>query len=167
MVTRPVAAPAPTPRCDRSEVSAKTKSRRSLLRLLMGGSLAAVWTSVIYPMVRYLIPPAEASATTTETLAAAVGELKPNSAKTFRFGSHPALLVRLGNGEYRAMSAVCTHMGCTVQYQPDTQQVWCPCHNGRYDLTGRNIQGPPPRPLLTYDVKVHGEEIHVNRRQDA
>ena len=163
MATRVVSSPT----CEQSEALTERKSRRSILRSLMIGSLAAVWTSLVYPLVRYLAPPAEATTATNEALAAAVGELKPNTAKTFRFGSHPALLVRLGNGEYRSMSAVCTHLGCTVQYQPDTQQVWCPCHNGRYDVTGKNIQGPPPRPLVAFDVKVHGEEIHVSRRQDA
>jgi Rieske Fe-S protein len=133
----------------------------------MGGSLAGVWMSLVYPLVRYLIPPPEATVATNEALAGSVAELKPNSAKTFRFGSHPALLVRMPNGEYQSMSAVCTHLGCTVQYQPDTQQIWCPCHNGRYDLNGRNIQGPPPRPLVTFDVKLRGDEIHVSRRQDA
>jgi cytochrome b6-f complex iron-sulfur subunit len=138
MATRVVSSPT----CEHSEALVERKSRRSILRSLMIGSLAAVWTSLVYPLVRYLIPPAEASAATNEALAAAVGELKPNSAKTFRFGSHPALLVRLGNGEYRSMSAVCTHVGCTVQYQPETQQVWCPCHNGRYDLTGKKYTRP-------------------------
>lgn len=143
------------------------KSRRTILKFLMGGSLAGVWMSLVYPLVRYLIPPAEANVTTNEALAASTGDLKPNTAKTFRFGSHPALLVRLPNGEYKSLSAVCTHLGCTVQYQPETQQIWCPCHNGRYDLDGRNIQGPPPRPLVAFDVNVRGEEIHVSRKQDA
>jgi len=155
------------PTSDPSQQLLKPKSRRKILRFLMGGSLAGVWMSLVYPLVRYLIPPAEANVATNEALAGAVGELKPNSAKTFRFGTHPALLIRLPNGEYQSMSAVCTHLGCTVQYQPGTQQVWCPCHNGRYDLNGRNIQGPPPRPLVTFDVKLRGEEIHVSRRQDA
>ena len=163
MATRVVSAPT----CKPAKALVKPKSRRSALRFLIGGSLATLWISLVYPLVRYLIPPAEATATANEALAGAVGELKPNTAKTFRFGSRPALLVRLPDGDYRCMSAVCTHLGCTVQYQPETQQIWCPCHNGRYDLNGRNIQGPPPRPLLTYDVKVQGEEIHVSRRQDA
>src|SRR5215475_8893516 len=163
MATKVVSPPTSDPRQTRTTA----KQRRNILQFLMGVSLAGVWMSLVYPLVRYLIPPAEANVATNEALAGAVGELKPNSAKTFRFGSHPALLVRLPNGEYQSMSAVCTHLGCTVQYQPDTQQIWCPCHNGRYDLNGRNIQGPPPRPLVTFDVKVRGEEIHVSRRQDA
>ena len=163
MVTRAVS----TPSCEAPESLAKPKSRRSALRYLMGGSLVAVWMSFVYPLIRYLIPPAEANPTANEALAGAMGELKPNSAKTFRFGNHPALLIRRSDGQYQSMSAVCTHLGCTVQYQPETQQIWCPCHNGRYDLSGRNIQGPPPRPLVTFDVKVRGEQIHVSRRQDA
>jgi cytochrome b6-f complex iron-sulfur subunit len=163
MVTRAVSAAD----CTEAESAVKPKSRRSVLRLLLGGSVVSVWASLIYPLVRYLVPPVEASTAANEALAGAVGELKPNSAKTFRFGSKPALLVRTADGEYRSMSAVCTHLGCTVQYQPETQQVWCPCHNGRYNLSGRNIEGPPPRPLLTYDVQIRGEEIRVSRRQDA
>jgi cytochrome b6-f complex iron-sulfur subunit len=153
--------------CDQAQRLSKRQSRRRVLGFLMGGSLAGIWMSLVFPLVRYLIPPIEANAGTNEALAGFVGELKPNSAKTFRFGSRPALLVHLPNGEYQSMSAVCTHLGCTVQYQPESQQIWCPCHNGRYDLKGRNIQGPPPRPLLTFEVKVRGEEIHVSRRQDA
>ena len=163
MVTRAVSAPA----CEPTEALAKPKSRRKVLRYLMSGSVAAVWMSFVYPLIRYLIPPAEANVTANEALAASVTDLKPNTAKTFRFGNHPALLIRLPDGKYQSMSAVCTHLGCTVQYQPESQQIWCPCHNGRYDLQGRNVQGPPPRPLVTFNVNVRGEEIHVSRRQDA
>src|ERR1700752_5272968 len=163
MVTRAVSAPA----CEPTEALAKPKSRRKVLRYLMSGSVGAVWMSFVYPLIRYLIPPAGANITGNEGLGASVTDLKPNSAKTFRFGNHPALLIRLPDGKYQSMSAICTHLGCTVQYQPESQQIWCPCHNGRYDLQGRNVQGPPPRPLVTFDVKVHGEEIHVSRRKDA
>jgi Rieske Fe-S protein len=54
-----------------------------------------------------------------------------------------------------------------VQYRDDTHQVWCACHNGIYDLGGRNVSGPPPRPLETYDVHVRGDEIIVERRRSA
>jgi len=54
-----------------------------------------------------------------------------------------------------------------VQYRPETQQIWCPCHNGCYDLNGRNVGGPPPRPLPAFDVEVRGQEIYVSRKQVA
>ena len=85
----------------------------------------------------------------------------------FKFGSKPGLLVRTPDGELAAFSAVCTHLDCTVQYKTDTSQLWCACHNGMYDMGGRNISGPPPRPLELYDVHVKGEEIYVNRKQGA
>jgi Rieske Fe-S protein len=71
------------------------------------------------------------------------------------------------DGQYRALSATCTHLSCTVQYRGDLRQVWCACHNGMYDLAGRNLSGPPPRPLEQYDVHVRGDEIIVSRRREA
>src|SRR3989337_2421779 len=41
-------------------------------------------------------------------------------------------------------SAICSHLGCLVSYHKDKQEFVCPCHGGRYDMTGRNIFGPPP-----------------------
>jgi Rieske Fe-S protein len=93
--------------------------------------------------------------------------LKPNSGKIFRFGSRPGLLILNSDGAYRALSATCTHLGCTVQYRPDLREIWCACHNGTYDLNGRNISGPPPRPLDLFDVHVRGDEIVVNRKREA
>ena len=70
-------------------------------------------------------------------------------------------------GEYRALSAVCTHFSCTVQYRKDLHEIWCACRNGLYDLNGRNISGPPPRPLEAFQVHVRGGEIVVSRKREA
>lgn len=157
----------PAPAGTGEQLIASSMPRRTALRLLLAGNVAAFLGALIYPVLRYLVPPEEANLAASDALAGTVGELKPNSGKTFRFGSRPALLVRLASGEYKSMSAVCTHLGCTVQYRPETQQVWCPCHNGCYDLNGRNVAGPPPRPLAAFDVQVRGQEIYVSRKQDA
>jgi Rieske Fe-S protein len=55
-------------------------------------------------------------------------------------------------GRLQALSAKCTHEGCTVTYRQQEQIVWCACHNGRFDTEGLNISGPPPRPLKAYKV---------------
>lgn len=148
------------------KMPAVSAGRRSALRLLLG-SLAASIAATLYPVLRYLVPPAESNSVVNAALAGTIRDLKPNSAKTFHFGNRPALLVCLPNGEYRSMTAVCTHLGCTVQYRPDGEQIWCACHNGCYDVNGRNVSGPPPRPLERYEVHVRGEEIFVSRKQDA
>jgi len=141
--------------------------RRRFVQVLLGGGLLASAASFIYPVLRFLVPPAATDRGGDTVVAARVGELKPNTAKIFRFGSRPGLLLLGADGEYRAMSGTCTHLSCTVQYRSDLKQVWCACHNGTYDLEGRNVSGPPPRPLELFDVHVQGEEIVVRRKRGA
>jgi cytochrome b6-f complex iron-sulfur subunit len=141
--------------------------RRRFVNILLGTGLLASAASFLYPVFRYLVPPKLPDLGADAVLAARVSELKPNTAKTFRFGTRPGLLVETASGEYRAMSATCTHLGCTVQYRPDLREIWCPCHNGIYDLNGRNISGPPPRPLEAFEVQVRGDDIFVRRKQEA
>jgi cytochrome b6-f complex iron-sulfur subunit len=144
-----------------------TTTRRRVVGLFLGGGLLASVASFLYPVLRYLVPPAVVDLGGDEVVAAKVGDLVPNGSKIFRFGSRPGLLVRTAEGDYKAMSATCTHLSCTVQYRGDLRQVWCACHNGMYDLSGRNISGPPPRPLESYEVHVRGDEIVVSRKREA
>jgi Rieske Fe-S protein len=92
------------------------------------------------------------------------GEIKANSGQIFRFGSQPAILVKGAGGELKAFSASCTHLACIVQFRPDISHIWCACHNGHFDLNGKNIEGPPPKPLEEYVVNVRGEQIVVSKR---
>ncbi len=142
-------------------------ARRRFMQFLLGGGLLASAVSFLYPVLRYLVPPTATDLGGDSVVAAKVGDLKPNSGKIFRFGSRPGLLVRTADGEYRALSATCTHLNCTVQYRSDVREVWCACHNGFYDLNGRNVAGPPPRPLESYAVHVNGDEVVVSRRRGA
>ena len=141
--------------------------RRRLVEMLLGSGLFASVVSALYPVLRYIVPPAVVDLGGDEIVAAKVGDLKPNGSKIVRFGTRPVLLLMTGEGEYRALSAVCTHLSCTVQYRSDLHQIWCACHNGLYDLNGRNVSGPPPRPLQTYQVHVRGDEIVVGRKREA
>jgi Rieske Fe-S protein len=137
---------------------------RRWINLLLGSGVVASIVSFLYPAIDYMLPPPVAESTSRSVSAAKVGELKNNNGKIFKFGSRPALLVRTVEGEYRAFSAVCTHLNCTVQYREDLHEIWCACHNGLYDLEGRNVSGPPPRPLEIFEVHVQGEDIVVSRK---
>ncbi len=141
--------------------------RRRFVEVLLGGGFLATVVAFVYPVLQYLIPPKAADLGSDSVVAGRIGELKPNSGKIFRFGNRPGILIRTSGGEYRAMSATCTHLSCTVQYRGDMQHVWCACHNGHYGLNGRNIAGPPPRPLELFEVQVRGDEIFVRRRREA
>jgi Rieske Fe-S protein len=138
--------------------------RREFLNLILGGGAVAGLCAAVYAAVRYIIPPESPEASPATVVAAKVGELAPDSGKIFRFGEKPGLLVRLPDGEYRAFSAVCTHLSCTVQYRSDLKHIWCACHDGHYDLNGVNIAGPPPRPLERFEVIVRADEILVSRK---
>ncbi len=156
------------PRYERpEELPPPGRGRRHFVQVLLGGGLLASAASFIYPVLRYIIPPATTDMGGDSVVAAKFGELKPNSAKIFRFGSRPGLLILGADGEYRALSATCTHLSCTVQYRADLHQVWCACHNGLYDMAGRNVSGPPPRPLQLFDVHVRGDEVVVSRKREA
>jgi Rieske Fe-S protein len=141
----------------------RTLTRSSFLTWLLGTSLGATVLAAVYPVFRFVIPPEVAEAPVNRVLAGKLSELPANSGKIFRFGAKPAILVRTPAGDVRAFSAQCTHLNCTVQYRPDFQHIWCACHNGHYDLQGKNIAGPPPRPLDNYRVDIAGDEVFVSK----
>ena len=140
------------------------QQRRTLIGWLLGGGFAASFASVVYPALKFMNPPEVSEASVNEVPAGKVQDLKPNTGKIVRFGNRPALLVRVGETEWRAFSAVCTHLNCTVQFQESSRQIWCACHNGTYDLNGKVVSGPPPAPLEQYAVRVRGEELVISRR---
>ena len=139
-------------------------TRRRVVNWILSTSVGAFIVSVLYPVSRYLVPPAvgESSAASV-TLPIKPDDLKANTGQIVKFGSRPAIVIRTAAGELRAFSAVCTHLNCTVQYRPDLGHIWCACHNGHFDLNGQNIAGPPPRPLDAYVVNVRGTQIVVSK----
>jgi cytochrome b6-f complex iron-sulfur subunit len=141
----------------------QSPTRRNVLNYFLGTGALASLGAILYPIARFMIPPRIVESAASSVVAAKVAEVKPNSGKVFKFGSKPAILIQTPTGEYHAFDAVCTHLDCTVQYRPEEKLIWCACHNGRYDLTGKNISGPPPRPLEEFKVNVRGDEIVVSR----
>ena len=136
-------------------------NRRKFLNSLLGiGSLGA-FSAIVYPIISYLIPPKIAEVKVNSLKVGPVAEFKNNSSKIVRFGRTPVILIRNNEGEFKALEATCTHLDCLVQFREDTQQIFCACHNGIYDLHGRNISGPPPKPLKEYIVNIIDDEIRI------
>jgi cytochrome b6-f complex iron-sulfur subunit len=142
-------------------------SRHAFLRIALGGAGAVYAAALGYPVYRYLASPVEKAA-----LASSVSEVTLKDANKlplggvlmFKFGAKASLLIHHADGTWTALSAVCTHLGCTVQYQPEQQRIYCACHGGVYDpKTGGNVAGPPPKPLQRYEVKLVGEDAVVSR----
>ena len=138
-------------------------SRRTFLGYVLKGGVLALFGAAVYPIVRYLYPPRGVESSVSSVVAAKAGELSTNAAKIFRFGNRPGILINTPQGQLKAFSAVCTHLNCTVQYDDESSVIWCVCHNGKYDLGGQVISGPPPRPLEAYQVNVRGDDIVVSK----
>ena len=141
-------------------------SRRAFLDRFLAVIGVAFSSSVLYPIVKYLIPPKTGEADASQVklpFGRAEIEADPRKSKTFRFGRQLGIILVTPTGELRAVSAMCTHLDCTVQYRPDMSLLWCACHNGKYDLNGGNVSGPPPRPLERYAVNEVGTDIFVSK----
>jgi len=137
--------------------------RRDFLKYVLGGGLLAWLGAVLYPVLAYMKPPKQGEVEVSSVKAGKVSAMEKDSGVIVRFGNKPVILVRSAAGDFRAFSATCTHLDCTVQYRKDMGLIWCACHNGRYDLNGRNVAGPPPRPLDEYRVVVQGDEISISK----
>jgi cytochrome b6-f complex iron-sulfur subunit len=141
----------------------RSSARRTFLDWLLGTSAVATLGAIVYPILRFMSPPQIVESAENSVVAAKLSEVPPNSGKIFKFGNKPGILVHTTAGEFKAFSAVCTHLECIVQYKEDTKQIWCACHNGQYNLSGQNIGGPPPRPLEEFKVNTRGDDVVVTR----
>lgn len=130
--------------------------RRRFVNWFLGTSFGALVISIIYPIARFLTPPriAESSSDQVEAGDTNDPQLREKGFKIIRFGVEPVIVVRVAEGNFRAFSATCTHLDCIVGYRKDRSLIWCNCHGGAYDLNGRNVGGPPPRPLTAYTVNL-------------
>ncbi|MCH8027686.1 MAG: Rieske (2Fe-2S) protein [candidate division Zixibacteria bacterium] len=137
--------------------------RRSFLSKALAAISLLFTGFVLYPMLQFLKQPLAKGGTVNRVTAAKISEMTNDSAKIFRFGDSPAMLVRTPEGELKAFTAVCTHLDCTVQYVKGKRHILCACHNGKYDLNGQVLSGPPPRPLEEFKVFEEGEDIIVSR----
>lgn len=142
-------------------------SRRKWLRggLVAAGAIYA--GAAVYPLYRYLADPAEeaaALAAVTEVRPEGAADLPRGAGMMFKFGTRPAVLIHHEDDTWVAFDATCTHLGCTVEYQPDQKRIHCACHGGVYDPhTGDVVSGPPPKGLTVFEVVVTGGEVVVSR----
>ena len=118
--------------------------------------MTALLASIAYPIARFLGTPSEPEAATNQVQVGPTNDpdLVEKGFKIVPFGNEPVIVIKLSDTDIRAFSAVCTHLACIVEYQKAKRDIFCNCHNGVYDLRGRNIAGPPPRPLAPYQVHI-------------
>ena len=137
-----------------TEVNAQKPSRRSFLDLLLGVSAIAWLASVMYPVLRYLKPLPRAGAVGPTRLSPTeMARLNKDAFVIVPVSGKRVLVFQNAAQQLLAVDAKCTHEGCTVKYLSSESVIWCACHNARFDLDGRVLSGPPPRPLPKYAVE--------------
>lgn len=133
-------------------------SRRGFIKYFLFGSAITWMLTAIYGLFRFFTPSKtkEIALPKSVALTKNADSIEINSGMIFRFGDKPAILIREKTGKFKAYFATCPHLGCMVQYNPNSGMIVCPCHEGIFDINGKNLSGPPTEPL---DHLV----VHVNR----
>ena len=135
------------------------RGRRNFLGICLGGLGAILAAAVGWPLFRYLAPRSGGEA--AGRIVIAEKDVPEGEAKFFEFAGSSAVLIRKRGGDLAAFSAVCTHLGCIVQWEKDKQDFLCPCHGGHYATDGTVTAGPPPKPLKKLPFAVAGGNITV------
>lgn len=133
--------------------------RRTFLLVLAGGLAGLLAAASVWPVLRFLAPAAGGGA--DERVNVPRSAVPPGAAHFFQFRGKPAVVLQGQSGEYLALSAVCTHLGCVVQWQAEKGEFLCPCHGGRFARAGNVLSGPPPRPLETLPVTIDGNQLRI------
>jgi cytochrome b6-f complex iron-sulfur subunit len=139
---------------------AATDRRDFLERALVAGG--CVWAAgVAVPSAVYLWPARASGPGTDHVDAGSTKDFPVGTERLVQKAGKPILVLRVKEDEFRAFSAVCTHLACVVRWNAQRRQILCPCHAGVFGPDGAVISGPPPRPLAPYRVVVIDETVRV------
>ena len=98
-------------------------------------------------------------------LVASLDQLRPGSAQTASYKGLPVIVIN-ESGKLRAVSGICTHENCEVEWRGELGIIQCPCHDGRFDTRGKVLSGPPPAPLLEFKTVIEGDRVYIVKPGD-
>lgn len=134
-------------------------TRRVFLNLLTGGIISGLFAWFLYPISRFLIPPNGDSQDPDVVQVNAI-EVPAGKSKIINYKNTPTIIINTGQ-DLVALTAVCTHLGCIVQWDEASQEIVCPCHAAHYDLNGNVKSGPAPKPLTLVKSRVVDDKILI------
>ncbi|MBM7552476.1 ubiquinol-cytochrome c reductase iron-sulfur subunit [Thalassobacillus pellis] len=163
-------------------MSKKQVSRRQFLNYTLTGVGGFMAAGMLAPMVRFAIDPVLKPSASgemhpvvevskiTNTPQRFEWEVKQQDAWYESMVQKSAWVYVDKNDEIVALSPICTHLGCVVDWSSNEQypdQFYCPCHGGRYTKDGVNVPGTPPTaPLPIYEHKVEEDMLYLGRAHD-
>jgi cytochrome b6-f complex iron-sulfur subunit len=145
-----------TPKPSNPEKASAFTSRRQFIQVGMA-AVGAAWAGVF---VQSRLFPTQSATAEVKPVQFPLSDLPVGSAKLIAYAGTPAIVLRTPES-LKAFSLICTHLGCTVEWQEGEKIFYCPCHDGRFDQFGEVISGPPPLPLEAYPVKIVDDNVVV------
>jgi Rieske Fe-S protein len=143
------------------------------------GAIYALWTAIVaalgIPALVYLLFPPKARKADEWVAAGDITRIAPNVPieVTFRRNrvdgwkvnseKSTAWVVKDAANHVRAFGPQCTHLGCAVHWEDAKNEFVCPCHNSVFDIQGKVVSGPAPRPLDRYQTRVDGNQLMIGR----
>ena len=148
--------------------------RRAFLATAIYGIGTAIGTALAVPVLVYLFWPSSRRKQSAWLDVGNESDLEQDKPKELTFRHNrldgwkiysersTAWAVKSSDGSIIVFSPWCTHLGCAYHWEPSKHEFICPCHDSRFSIDGRVIQGPAPRPLDRFEVKVEGKRIWLH-----
>jgi cytochrome b6-f complex iron-sulfur subunit len=138
----------------------KAVSRRNFMDWIIKGGLLTTLAGMLFPALSYLWPVMRGGPASDSEEVGKVDDIPVWGSKKVILGGSAVLIIRTPD-QVKAFSAICTHLGCLVDWNGQKREIACPCHAGFFNLEGQVISGPPPRPLPAHAVNVVDGKIFV------
>jgi len=139
-------------------------TRRTFLNTLFGGWLVAFFSGTGVALMRFAFPTLGKEPDFVVLNRKDFLDLPSNSIKRFPWGGTVGFYFKKTDGTILALKGVCSHMECNVDYKPAEKKFYCPCHQGWFDEDGKNIKGPPPKPLEILVITEEGEKLIIAKK---
>ncbi|MBW2453221.1 MAG: ubiquinol-cytochrome c reductase iron-sulfur subunit, partial [Deltaproteobacteria bacterium] len=144
-----------------ADVPSDELTRRKVLGLLAGSAFAVAGAGAGIEVVRFMRPNVLFEPATKVPL----GPPAAIVAGTLLVLPDQKLYVARTVEGFFAMSSVCTHLGCITRYEPEQKRIFCPCHGSKFDLDGRVVGGPAPKPLQRNHLTIEDGQLVVDTRK--
>lgn len=144
----------------KSQVDKKPISRRRLMAYAWIGAAAIVMGELIGGTFAFLWPRRKGPKVETVFIAGKVTDFKVGEIIPFR--KERTFILRTEGG-FLAISAICTHLHCIVNWNEMLKKFECPCHGAKFNQNGEVLEGPPPRPLDLYKLQIIAGNVAVDR----
>jgi cytochrome b6-f complex iron-sulfur subunit len=141
------------------DLNVKESQRRKFLAVMLGLVGTGLAGISAWPILRYLAP--GGGEQDAGKVRIDKGQVPVGGAHLFSFNGRPAVLLQKTPGDFVALSAVCTHLGCIVKWVEADQELLCPCHGGRFSTEGAVLGGPPPVSHELYPVSLQNDQILI------